>query len=156
MKKCLLLFLVFCAPLAYSCDGLVIGFKGKDDIFDQRAFENYARHLGYCSRSYSWHQIKQAQQQILSTTVPYQLYGFSRGAVSVKNILSKTNIRKPEFVLTVGAYKTTDVNFDQYQVEYKNYFDHSGIGQTSPGVYLNVSHNRIQQEVNKILNIWGQ
>jgi hypothetical protein len=156
MKKCVLAFLILCATSVYSCNGLVIGFKGKDDIFDQQAFDNYARHLDYCGRSYSWHQIKEAQQQIMSTTVPYQLYGFSQGAVSVKNILSKANIRKPEFVLTVGAYKTADVNFNRYQVRYKNYFDHSGIGQASPGVFLNVPHNRIQQEVNKILNIWGQ
>lgn len=151
MKKYLMLSLLCCASTVYACNGYVFGFKGKDNIFDQRAFDSYVKHLGYCGQSYSWSHTQEVEKQIAVLTQPYHLYGFSQGAVSVKRVLDNSNLRKPEFVLTIGAYKTTDVNFDRYQVKYKNYFDHSGKGQTSPGVFLNVSHSRIQQEVNKII-----
>lgn len=152
MKKSLLLLL--CLPAAgLACNGYVIGFKGLNDAFDQKAFVTYADRIGYCSKSYSWNEIKSPTKLISSTDVPYQLYGYSMGASSVRTLL-KTNVRKPEFILTIGAYRTTNVNFDSYGIRYKNYFDHSGLGQSSPGTFLNVSHSKIQQEVNKI--IWGQ
>ena len=154
MKK--LFLLVWLMPtLAFSCNGYLLGFKGKDDVFDNRAFREYATHLNYCYKTYSWHRVNDALKDLEDITVPYRLYGFSLGAVSVLNFLKKTNVRKPEYVITVGAYKTTDVNFDKFEVNYNNFFDRSGIGQKSPGKFLNVSHDKIQQEVNKFL-IWGQ
>jgi hypothetical protein len=152
MRK--ILFLLLCLPTTvFSCAGYVIGFKGIDNAFDQTAFISYADRMGYCGKSYSWNEIKSPTKLISSTDLPYQLYGYSMGALSIRNFL-KTNIRKPEFILTIGAYRTTNVNFDSYGVRYKNYFDHSGMGQTSPGIFLNVPHDKIQHEVNKI--IWGQ
>ncbi len=154
MKK---LFLLACImpALAFACDGYVLGFKGKDDVFDNRAFREYADHLNYCYKTYSWHQVKVVEQDLKSITVPYRLYGFSLGAVSVSNLLKNVNIKKPEYVITIGAYKTTNVNFDQFKVDYRNFFDRSGIGQKSPGIFLDVSHDKIQQEANRFL-IWGQ
>ncbi len=152
MKKFLFL-LLYLPTVTFACKGYVIGFKGLNDAFDQKAFLDYANHIGYCGKSYSWNEIKSPTKLISSTDIPYQLYGYSMGASSVRNFL-KTNIRKPEFILTIGAYRTTNVNFDSYSIRYKNYFDHSGVGQSSPGTFLNVSHSKIQQEVNKI--IWGQ
>lgn len=149
MKKILLLFLFYPA-IAYSCNGYVIGFKGLDDIFDQQAFKEYADRRGYCSVSYSRHSVNLAIQHISTLSVPYRLYGYSAGSISVRSVLENKNIKKPEFVITVGAYKTTDVNFDKFKVPYVNYFDHSGRGQKSPGIYLDVSHNKIQQTVNVI------
>ncbi len=152
MKK--FLFLLLCLPsTVFACKGYVIGFKGLNDAFDHQAFISYANHLGYCSKSYSWNEIKSPSKLISSTDVPYQLYGYSMGSSSIRTLL-KTNVRKPEFILTIGAYRTTNVNFDSYGIKYENYFDHSGLGQSSPGKFLNVSHSKIQQEVNKI--IWGQ
>ncbi len=152
MKK--LLFLLLCLPtISFACKGYVIGFKGLNDAFDQKAFMSYADRIGYCGKSYSWNEIKSPAKLISNTTLPYQLYGYSMGASSVRTLL-KTNVRKPEFILTIGAYRTTDVNFDSYGIRYENYFDNSGRGQSSPGTFLNVSHSQIQQEVNKI--IWGQ
>lgn len=146
--------MLFLLPLtALACQGYVIGFKGLNESFDHNAFNEYARHQGYCTKSYSWTATKLAEQQIAKLTVPYQLYGFSKGAESVRTILQKQNLQKPEFVLTIGAYRTTDVNFDKYGVLYENYFDHSGRGQKSPGTYLNISHDRVQRAVNKIMKI---
>jgi hypothetical protein len=152
MKK--FLFLLLCLPtISFACKGYVIGFKGLNDAFDRQAFISYANRIGYCGKSYSWNEITSPTKIISNTNLPYQLYGYSMGAVSIRNFL-KTTSRKPEFILTIGAYRTTDVNFDSYGVRYENYFDRSGQGQLSPGTFLDVSHNRIQQEVNK--RIWGQ
>ena len=152
MKK--LLFLLLCLPTtSFACAGYVIGFKGLNDAFDQKAFMSYANRIGYCGKSYSWNEIVSPTRLISNTNLPYQLYGYSKGAVSIRNFL-KTVPRKPEFILTIGAYRTTDVNFDSYGIRYENYFDHSGVGQSSSGTFLNVSHDKIQQEVNK--RIWGQ
>ena len=152
MKK-IIYAALFLPTMALACNGYVIGFKGKHDIFDHKSFKAYANSIEYCAKSYSWQDTESAKQLIKNTTVPYQLYGYSMGVSSVKKILTQ-NLRKPEFILTIGAYRTTDVNFDVYGVRYANYFDHSGLGQTSPGTFLNVSHDKIQHEVNK--TIWGQ
>lgn len=152
MKKIIYAALLL-PTIALACKGYVIGFKGKHDIFDQHSFTAYAKSVEYCAKSYSWQDTNSAKQLIKNTTVPYQLYGYSMGVVSVKRILTQ-DLRKPEFILTIGAYRTADVNFEGYGVRYANYFDHSGLGQTSPGIFLNVSHDKIQQEVNR--TIWGQ
>jgi hypothetical protein len=151
MKKWILKILLLVPVTVYACTGYVIGFKGKDNIFDTNAFTEYTNHIGYCNKLYSWHQHKDAVKFINSVDVTYQLYGFSKGAVSISIILKQSSVRKPEYVLTIGAYKTTDVNFDKNKIKYQNYFDNSGIGQKSPGIFLNVSHNEIQKEVNKII-----
>ena len=44
-----------------------------------------------------------------------------------------------------------DVDFKKYDVKFDNYFDDSGRGQKSPGVFLSVSHSKIQKEVNKVI-----
>lgn len=149
MKKFICLALLF-PGIATACTGYVLGFKGKNNSFDQQAFAEYASMLGYCAKSYSWTDTKSALKFISSSAEPYQLYGYSMGAVSVREILHKVS-RKPEFVITIGAYKTADVNFDRFDVKYVNYFDSSGFGQISPGKFVFVAHNQIQQAVNKIL-----
>jgi hypothetical protein len=77
------------------------------------------------------------------------LYGYSRGAVTVSRIVKDGRVQMPRYILTMGAHRTTDVNFDRYGVLYSNYFDDSGRGQQSPGIFLAVSHGEIQREVNK-------
>jgi len=152
MKK-IIYAALFLPTIAFACNGYVIGFKGINDAFDHKSFIAYADRIGYCAKSYSWHDTNSAKLLIKNTTIPYYLYGYSMGAVSVRKVLTQ-DLRKPEFVITIGAYRTTNVNFEKYSVRYANYFDRSGLGQTSPGTFLNVSHDKIQQEVNK--TIWGQ
>ena len=112
------------------------------------AFTEYANIVGYCPRAYSWND-PQGVKFVQDLQVPYQLYGFSKGAETVAQLL-KTKIKPPEYVLTIGAYKTVNLNFDSYKVRYQNYFDNSGQGQKSPGIFLNVPHMQMQREVNKI------
>jgi hypothetical protein len=55
----------------------------------------------------------------------------------------------PSYVITIGAYKTTNVDFTRYQVNFDNYFDRSGLGSAGPGRYLpNVAHMKMQRRVN--------
>jgi hypothetical protein len=148
MKLLILLFLFFSTNV-YSCSGYVIGFKGLNGVFDTKSFNEYVKTTNYCSKVYNWNQEKEALKFINYLQTPYKLYGFSRGAASVFTIMNQLNSKKPEYIITVGAYRTTDVNFDKFQVEYKNYFDNSGRGQKSPGIFLDVSHADIQREVNR-------
>ena len=139
-----------CPLFASACSGYVISFKGLNDVFDNEALSVYANRIAYCNKSFSWHREKDAIRFIETLNVPYQLYGFSRGAQTVSVVLNVVKV-KPEYVITIGAYKTFNVNFDKHNVRYDNFFDQSGVGQKSPGVYLNVSHDMIQKEVNKII-----
>ena len=59
----------------------------------------------------------------------------------------------PTFVITVGAYKTTDVNFEKFNVVFINFFDDSGKGSLSPGLYISVSHHRIMKYVTDMQTI---
>jgi len=136
---------------ALACSGYVVAFKGENDAFDSSALSEYSERVEYCSKSYSWYDEKNAVKFINSLNVPYQLYAYSKGAATVSSLLRQGKIKKPEFILTIGAYRTTNVNFEKYGIRYKNYFDHSGIGQKSPGTFLNVSHFEMQKEVNKIM-----
>jgi len=150
MKTIITILLMF--PLvATACNGYVIAFKGLNDAFDNEALSVYANRIAYCSKSFSWNREKDAIKFIETLNVPYQLYGFSRGAQTVSVVLNTVKV-KPEYIITIGAYKTANVNFDKHNVRYDNFFDQSGVGQKSPGVYLNVPHNMIQKEVNKILH----
>jgi hypothetical protein len=150
MKIITTILLMF--PLvATACSGYVIAFKGLNNAFDNEALSVYANRIAYCSKSFSWDREKDAIKFIETLNVPYQLYGFSRGAQTVSTVLSAVKV-KPEYVITIGAYKTANVNFDKHNVRYNNFFDQSGVGQKSPGMYLNVPHNMIQKEVNKILH----
>lgn len=148
--KSLALFALLFPSTAISCAGYVVGFKGINDNFDNAAFIDYSRKTNYCYKAYSWNQTKQATKFINNLTVPYHLYGYSMGAGSIKEVLN-TVTKRPEFVITIGAYKNTDVNFTEYNIKFENYFDDSGVGQTSPGKFVFVPHNKIQQAVNKLV-----
>ena len=129
-----------------ACESYVIGFRGKGGAFDVTAFNKYVGHQ--CSKLYNADQTKTAIQFIQGIHTPYELYGFSLGAQSVATVLRNVTT-KPNFVLTIGAYHSTDVNFDRYNIKYKNYFDASGRLQKSPGTFvLNVEHMKLQEYVN--------
>jgi hypothetical protein len=149
MKKILLVPLLL-YNIAYACQGYVIGFKGLHGIFDTNAFYEYHNNLSYCGISYNWYESKKAIEVIKVLEVPYQLYAFSKGAETVVNILNSPSAIKnpPEYIITIGAYRTTNVNFAKYGIRFDNYFDHSSQGQKSPGIFLNVPHFKMQSEVN--------
>jgi len=136
---------------ALACSGYVVAFKGLNDAFDNSALREYSERIEYCYKAYSWNDGKTAVKLINSLNVPYRFYAYSKGAETVSFLLRQGEIKKPEFILTIGAHRTANVNFEKYNIPYENYFDYSGIGQKSPGKFLNVSHSNIQKEVNKIM-----
>jgi hypothetical protein len=150
IKTAIAVALLLFSSVAHACTGWVIGFRGLNDAFDDVAFRNYVSRLGYCTKIWSWHQHSEAVKHISVLRTPYQLYGYSQGAVTVGNVLKQIPSKKPDFVITVGAYRTTDVDFSKYGVSFQNYFDSSGRGQRSPGIFLSVAHYKIQGEVNRI------
>ena len=149
MKKIVIKILFFIPIIANACTEYVIGFRGNNEVFDNSAFVEFATKQNKCYKSFAHHKINDAIKFIKFINKPYQLYGYSRGAQSIITLLKHNNI-KPTFIITVGAYYSVDVNFDRYNIPYQNYFDRSGIGQKSLGIFLDVNHNEIQKEVNKV------
>lgn len=133
-----------------ACTGEVFVFKGLHGALDYRAAQLYADHNNLCLRVYDWQQYDKVIAKIEQHTMQYHLYGFSKGAESVTKVLEQVK-RKPVFVVTVGAHKTTNVDFSKFNVSFINIFDWSSRGHQSPGVFVNVSHDKAQQAANQIL-----
>jgi hypothetical protein len=144
-----LIVMLLSPVIAWACSGWVIGFRGQNEVFDYEAFADYAELKGRCVRSFRWQDHEAAEQIMSRIQLPYELYGFSRGAETVRLLLERGRVR-PDSVITVGAFRTVNVNFDRYGIPYRNYFDRSGQGQLSPGVYLDVDHGRVQRTVVEI------
>ena len=134
----------------FSCEMDVIAFKGINGEFNEQEFYRYINFRSACGIVFDWRDTRKAVSYISSTDRPYQLYGFSKGAESVGNVMKKVK-RYPVYILTIGAWKTVDVDFRKYGVRFHNYFDASGIGQKSPGIFLNVPHSDMQERVNNLL-----
>ena len=118
-----LLFLLLVCGVSHACDRYVIGFKGLNDVFDSNAFVEYSSKQSACHKAFSHSNVAGAVRFISGLNVDYQLYGFSAGARSVARvlpILQKQNVALPKYIITIGAYTTTDVNFDRYQIKYQN------------------------------------
>ena len=99
--------------------------------------------------TYSWNQAHLAVKFINRNNKQYQLYGYSKGAESIKHVLKNVK-HKPYSIVTIGAYHTAQVNYGVYGIETRNYFDSSGRRNVAPGVHIsNVSHQAIQSYVNK-------
>ena len=148
------LFLFFSNPVdttvtQLECSRYVVGFRGLGEAFDQVAFDQYVAQQQGCGRVYNYTQARLAAEFVDSIDWPYELYGYSAGAVSVGQVL-KHATRQPEYAVTMGALSTVDVDFSQYGIKFDNWFDDSGRGSRSPGRYLpDVAHDRIQAYVNQ-------
>jgi hypothetical protein len=150
MKILIFLFVFFCSNV-WSCENEVIAFKGINSQFDNVAFKEYVKRNHACSKIFEWHQTEQASYYINKSNTPYQLYGYSKGADSVAKTLTKVK-RLPYYIITIGAWKTVDLDFTKWNISFHNYFDSSGKGQKSPGILIeNVSHYKMQEHVNTII-----
>ena len=132
-----------------TCDSYVIGFRGLNRAFDQPAFDRYADQRGSCSLVYDYTEVVEAASFVDHIQEPYELYGYSAGAAAVGQILPQVS-RLPDYVITVGALSSVNVDFSRYGIRFDNYFDASGRGSRSPGRYIpGVAHDRIQAYVNR-------
>jgi hypothetical protein len=144
--------LLFTSVAFAECQNYVIGFKGKGGVFDHESFEQYAQARHLCSLVYHHEQVDQALEFMNSFPGRYQLYGFSAGASSVAQVVKRA-VKKPGYVITMGAHHTTDVDFNRYEIDFDNFFDASGRGNPSPGIHFpNISHGHIQKFVNEFFN----
>lgn len=148
------LFLGVCAT-AQAHDknyrGFIIGFTGLNEAFDDSAFTNFARDRRLIPIKLSWTQESVALTLIRNSQGYYELYGFSKGAETVKSVVRRRVGRLPGCVTTVGAYRTTNVDFRPDRVPFLNFFDASGRGNPAPGLFLdNVGHSSIQSHINQL------
>ncbi len=148
------LFLFFSNPTTTAtttaeCSRYIIGFRGLGGAFDLKAFEEYAVQRKGCTQVYNFTEFQSATEFVKSINKPYELYGYSAGAVSVGQVL-KQKVRRPEHAITIGALSTVDVDFSLYNIKFDNWFDASGRGSRSPGEHFpNVSHDRMQSYINQ-------
>jgi len=130
--------------------GFVIGFTGLNEAFDDSAFVAFARDRSLIPIKLSWKQENVALTIIHGSRGYYELYGFSKGAETVGAVIKKKVGRPPGCATTVGAYRTTNVDFRLYKIPFINYFDASGRGNTGPGIFIdNVDHSSIQSHINR-------
>jgi hypothetical protein len=128
---------------------VVIGFMGKDSVFDHTAFVQYALAKNLQPVVLEANQTHRALQVIKSTTY-YELYGYSLGAASVLQVVRSAK-KPPRLVITIGAYRGLDLDFRKFGVEFYNFFDYSSVPTSSPGLYISASHWHIQQIAVNIL-----
>ena len=132
-----------------ECSSYIIAFRGLHEAFDYKAFNQYVEIKKSCGEVFSWKESEKANDFIVAKNMRYELYGFSKGAETVAKLLPKLK-NKPVYILTVGAYKSVDVDFTKYNIPYDNFYDYSGIGQTSPGkLFRGISHQNIQAYINQ-------
>jgi len=128
---------------------VIIGFKGKHSIFDQKAFYQYANAKNLKPIVLEANEVHKALE-IIKATDYYELYGYSLGAGSVVSVIRLSKL-KPRLAITIGAYRGLDLDFSRYNIPFYNFFDYSSIPTNSPGYYINSDHWKVQQIAVNIL-----
>ena len=133
-----------------DAQNFIVGFRGQQDLFDKQAFEELAKIKKLEPIIFGAYEVDRAFKFINSRNDKYELYGYSLGAWSVKQVLSlqhRNKKRMPTHITTVGAHHTLKVDFTDYNVGFSNYFDNGGKKNKSPGTYIDIPHHRIMQHV---------
>ena len=155
MKIALASLLFIIAGATAEPQGIIIGFRGSQEEFDQSAFEDFAKKRNLTPIATSPYYIGRAIDIIDRHRGNYELYGYSLGAQSTRQVvihLHQSRKRLPSRITTVGAHKNTNVDFSTYGIVFDNYFDGSGQGNRAPGQHLSVPHNRIMRYVTDNFN----
>lgn len=150
IKIALASLLLFVASATAEPQGIIIGFRGSQEQFDQLAFEDFAKKRNLLPLTVSPYYMGRAIDIINRHSGPYELYGYSLGAQTAKQVVvyqHQAQKKMPRRVTTVGAHKKTNVDFEPYGILFINYFDASGKGNSAPGQYINVPHNQIMRYV---------
>jgi hypothetical protein len=145
--KYIIAFLLLISP-AYA-DNIMIGFVGRGGQFDHKAFKDYANKKNL-KPVVMYNDSRLNVINMIVSNPNYELYGYSKGAATVSylmSIIEQNKMPKPKFVTTVGAFRSTDVDFRKYNIKFVNYFDDSGKGQKSPGQYVKANHSNIMRYV---------
>jgi hypothetical protein len=142
--------LLFVASASAEPQGIIIGFRGSQEQFDQQAFEDFAKKRNLKPIATSPYYMGRAVDMIERHRGYYELYGYSLGAQAVRQTivyLHQAQRSMPGRVTTVGAHAKTNVDFTAYGIAFSNYFDSSGAGNRAPGRHLSVSHGQIMRYV---------
>jgi len=142
--------LLFVAGAAAEPQGIIIGFRGSQEQFDQQAFEDFAKKRNLKPIATSPYYMGRAVDMIERYQGYYELYGYSLGAQAVRQTivyLHQARGPMPGRVTTVGAHAKTNVDFAPYGIAFSNYFDYSGHGNRAPGQHLAVPHDQIMRYV---------
>ena len=135
--------------VASACGSWTVGFSGLRDEFDHAAFVEWAQTRTECHRVYAWHQRQQSLRFVQSLSVPYELYGFSKGAETVLWLMPRVKTG-PRYVITIGGWSTVNFDFSRWNTPFDNWFDWSGAGNPAPGRHVpGVPHHEMQAWVNK-------
>jgi len=150
MKIALASLLFIIAGATAEPQGIIIGFRGSQEQFDQSAFEDFANKRNLRPITVSPYYMARAIDIIERHGSYYELYGYSLGAQTVRQVIvyqHQAYKRMPGRVTTVGAHKKTNVDFSAYGIVFDNYFDASGQGNSASGQHLAVPHDTIQRYV---------
>jgi hypothetical protein len=150
MKIALASLLLFIASATAEPQAIIIGFRGSQEQFDQRAFEDFAKKRNLLPITTSPYYMARAIDIIERHHGRYELYGYSLGAQTAKQVVvhqHQARKKMPDRVTTVGAHKKTNVDFAPYGIPFINYFDGSGKGNVAPGQHINVPHDQIMRYV---------
>ena len=143
--------------ISFAKEPYIIGFRGMGGAFDTDAFIEYANSRSLKPHVFDADQVSQAAALIkYKRRAPYQLYGYSLGAVSVRQLLTIVDdsgeLTKPSLVITAGAFRSSNVNFIPFRVPFINFLDESGRGINAPyTVMTSVSHDKVMRFVTDFL-----
>ena len=146
----LAILLLFVAGATAEPQGIIIGFRGSQEQFDQTAFEDFAKKRNLIPFVASPYYFARVVDKINQHHGYYELYGYSLGAQAVRQVvvhIHQASGRMPGRITTVGAHSKTNVDFAPYAVVFENYFDASGRNNRAPGQHLSVPHDQIMRYV---------
>ena len=155
MKIALASLLFIIAGATAEPQGIIIGFRGSQEQFDQKAFEDFANKRNLLPITVSPYYMARAVEIIERHPGSYELYGYSLGAQTARQVVvHQHQFRKklPNRVTTVGAHKKTNVDFAPYGIPFANYFDGSGRGNAAPGQHIDLPHDQIMRYVTDNFN----
>jgi hypothetical protein len=155
IKMALAFLLLFVAGATAEPQGIIIGFRGSQEQFDQSAFEDFAKKRNLIPFVASPYYFARVVDKINQHRGYYELYGYSLGAQAVRQVvvhIHQARGHMPARITTVGAHSKTNVNFAPYGIEFDNYFDASGRDNRAPGQHLSVPHDLIMRYVTDNFN----
>jgi len=155
MKIALASLLFIIAGATAEPQGIIIGFRGSQEQFDQKAFEDFANKRNLRPIAVSPYYMARAVEIIERHRGRYELYGYSLGAQAAKQVVvyqHQARKKLPDRITTVGAHKKTNVDFAPYGIPFVNYFDDSGRGNAAPGQHIDLPHDQIMRYVTDNFN----
>lgn len=138
---------------------IMYGFKGLGGLFDEAAFTQFAKEVGYIPVVVKAWNVDSAINEVLGklTDDPYALYGFSLGAetaekfvINMTSVIDKDPSKKlPDTIYTVGASSAVSLKGLSNVKAVKNYY-HANTTHDTDGEFVKAPHSgsgNIQQAV---------